>query len=403
MIVEIHGAGFANKGAELMLHAVVAELRERLPEIESAIDPMYGPYPLRSSLGLYQVFPPRSHVGTKGFSRRFLFQRLVASMGTGKIQRALRIQQNLYGCINISEIDAFLDIAGFAYSDEWGSRPTRDLASLTAYYKAQGKPIIFLPQAFGPFQRDETRSAIRKVLNNASLVFARDQQSYDYLLEFSSDPNKIHRSPDMTLFYPRMSSSLSQSVSEKGYACVVPNIRILDRGEKAWGDKYHCCLSVITKELLQRGLDVKVVVHDNTGEDLMLARRICEECGSGAKLVQEEDPLVLKQLIGCSRIVIGSRYHSLVAAFSLGVPAIAIGWSHKYDMLFHDFDMDDFIFSSPAVPEETIVHRIHELIDMESSTSHRRKIDQRLQALYETNEKMWSLITEILVANSSQQ
>jgi polysaccharide pyruvyl transferase WcaK-like protein len=395
MMVEIHGAGFANKGAELMLHTVLGELRSRLPLFTAAIDPTYGPYHLRTGLGLHQMYPPRSHVGTPGFGLRFSRQKLFASLLMNKIQNVLTGWRHLYGCVNLSEIIAFLDIAGFAYTDEWGSRPTQDLALLTAYYKARGVPVILLPQAFGPFKIDETRSAFLKVLNHATLVFARDQQSYEYVAELAPDPRKIHLAQDITLFYPR--APLWQKASESGYVCVVPNIRILDRGQNAWGARYHNYLSQVIQKLVGRGLSVRVVVHDATGEDLQLAQRLCAEAGSSAvSLWCEEDPIALKQLIGGGMIIIGSRYHSLVAALSYRVPAVAIGWSHKYNMLFQDFGLDNFIFSSPQAPIEALLSNIDTLLDPDTNTAFRQKIDQRLQKMEATNEEMWTLITDTL-------
>ena len=89
MLIEIHGAGFQNKGAELMLRTVVSELKQRLPRCELAIDPSYGSFGARCELGLRQIFPLRTHVGTPGFSRRFRRQKAFASWrGQGVFRRA---------------------------------------------------------------------------------------------------------------------------------------------------------------------------------------------------------------------------------------------------------------------------------------------------------------------------
>jgi len=402
MIVEIHGAGFQNKGAELMLHTVVSELRRRLPQFVPAIDPTYGPYDLRCGLILHQIFPPRSHVGSKGFSKRFRRQKLFASLAGGKLmRRMLGVSLSSYGCVGLSSIEGLIDIAGFAYTDQWGSQPTQDLASLTTYYRVKGKPVILLPQAFGPFQRDETRSAFRKILDNATLVFARDQQSYEYILELSTEPGKIMKAPDVTLFYPDASLEERTGDEEGSHVCVIPNVRILDQGKQAWGDKYVSRLLQISKEFVRLGLYVQVVVHDASGQDLKLAQHICEEVSSPAvTLTQEEDPVALKQLIAGSLMVVGSRYHSLVAAFSRHVPAIALGWSHKYDMLFRDFGCEKYVLS-PDTPIETVLRYIRELTDRDTNVSHRHQIARHLQEMYIVNQRMWALVTEALTGRSA--
>lgn len=396
MLVEIHGAGFQNKGAELMLRTAVGELRQLLPQFEPAIDPTYGSYGSRCQLALHQMLPPRSHVGTRGFSGRFLRQRAFSFMGAGRVLGVLGMPPSVYGGAVLSDIRGFVDIAGFAYTDEWGTRPTQDLALLAAYYKGKGVPVILLPQAFGPFHRKETRAAFRQAIADATLVFARDQQSYEHVLELSKDPTKISKAPDITLFYPSDPPGI-QAEHGPQYACIIPNMRMLDRGKRSWGDQYHAYMFQVTEELLRLGLGVRVVVHDSTGEDLKIAQRLCEEVASGAvSLVQEEDPLVLKQIVAGGVMVVGSRYHSLVAAFSRHVPAVAIGWSHKYDTLFKEFGMGEFVCSSPDTPVELVLRCVRELADDKSNRAARHKIAQHLEEMRLVNRRMWAQVAGVL-------
>jgi polysaccharide pyruvyl transferase WcaK-like protein len=401
VIIEIHGAGFQNKGAELMLRAAVSELRRRLPQFVPAIDPAYGPYDARCGLRLHQIFPARFHVGSKAFSRRFRYQKLFASLAGAKLMRLmLGVPLSSYGCVSLGCIEGLIDVAGFAYTDQWGSKPTRDFASLTAYYKRREKPVIMLPQAFGPFQRNETRAAFKEILRNATLIFARDQQSHEYILELGADPDRISKAPDITLFYPDLSTEGAPTDGREGYACLVPNVRVLDQGREKWGDKYRAYLLDIVKELMRCGLPVKVIVHDASGQDLKLAQQIRDEASSPAvTLACEEDPTALKRLISKSLMVVGSRYHSLVTAFSAQVPAIAIGWSHKYDMLFRDFGCEKYVLS-PETPIETALQYVRELSGLDNNISYRRQIAPRLQEMYTTNQRMWDRVTDVLVGRS---
>ena len=278
MIIEIHGAGFQNKGAELMLRTTVAELQKRLPQLVPAVDPTYGPYNQRSKLALYQIIPPRTHVGTSGFAKRFYKQRLFSSAGGERLFRYITgTRLDMYGCVSLARVQGLIDVAGFAYTDEWGSQPTQDLALLTQYYKSVGKPVILLPQAFGPFEKYETKRAFEKVVENASLVFARDQRSYDYILEISPSSGKLYKAPDITLFYPEVSSVASVDEEKNHYVCMVPNIRMLDQGKQDWATKYESYMLAIARELKRCGIHIKLVVHDVSGHDLKLAQEIYSE------------------------------------------------------------------------------------------------------------------------------
>ncbi len=395
MLVEIHGAGFRNKGAELMLATTVHELRRRVPGLDAAIDPTYGPFTERARLGLLQMLPARSHVGTPGFARRFFVQRLFSACRGARVLSALGTPPDLYGGVPIGAVRGFVDIAGFAYSDEWGSRPTRDLASLAEYFRARSVPVILLPQAFGPFRHDDTRASMQRVLECATLVYARDQQSLEYLGELGASRARVALAPDITLFYSGEPSPAATGAEP--YACVVPNMRVLDRGRKGWGDRYLADFVQIARRLAQQGLAVRVVVHDASGEDAALARRCVEDAAQPAvRLVEERSPLALKRLLGGSMLVVGSRYHSLVAALSQQVPAVAVGWSHKYEMLFRDFGLQDFVFTSADEPVDVLLERVTTLIDPAANAAYRREIGRRLDAFRIANTTMWDEVTAVL-------
>ena len=393
MIVEIHGAGFQNKGDWLMLRTVLSELRQRLPRFVPAIDPVYLPYESRRELKFLQMFPRRSHVGTPGYSIRFRIQKLFASLGGERLLAYIDGEQRR---VSLSSVHGLIDIAGFSYSDLWGPQSTIDFSELTQYYKSRKKPVILLPQAFGPFQKDETRSAFKKVIDNASLIFPRDRKSYEYVIELSPDSDKILQAPDITLFYPRFSDNEVQAHSD--YVCVVPNIRMLDVGKNDWGEKYETYLILIVKEIIRQGLQVCIIVHDSSGGDLRIAQSIFEEVASSrVTIVDEQDPVALKQVIGESLMLIGSRYHSLVAAFSKEVPAIALGWAHKYDMLFEDFGCEQLMIS-PGTPVEAVLRRVTNLINEDTNLFYRHQIAEQLQRMRPVNQEMWERVTEVLTS-----
>jgi len=301
-----------------------------------------------------------------------------------------------YGCVSLSSIQGLIDIAGFAYTDQWGSQPTKDFAELTQYYKSRKKPVILLPQAFGPFQKDETRSAFKKVIANADLIFPRDRKSHEYVMELCPDTNKILRTPDITLFSQSISDN--EAKTHSNYVCVVPNIRMLDQGKHQWGKKYETYLIQIIKEIIRRGILVRIIVHDASGDDLRIARSICEEVASqGVSIVDGIGPVALKEVIGESLLLIGSRYHSLVAAFSKKVPAIVLGWAHKYEMLFEDFGCEKLLIL-PETSIGAVLECVTALINEDVNLSYRHKIAKQLQKMHLVNQEMWERVIAVLTS-----
>ena len=400
MLIEIHGAGFQNKGAELMLRTTLSKLGTKLTQFEPAIDPTYGAYESRCELGLKQIFPARGHVGASKYSKRLRKQKQFSHPLVSKLFTRLTGQSTKgYGCVNLDEIDALVDISGFAYTDQWGTQPTQDFAELTAYYKSQNKPVILLPQAFGPFDNPKNQSAFSQVVENATMIFARDEESYLHGTKVSNNPEKFFKAPDITLF--NLDTPPLLEVNSSAYVCIVPNARILDQGKELWGDKYETYLTNAIKKALEHQVKVYVVVHDSSGEDLKIAQRLCQQFSdSDVALMEEADPIQLKKFIAKSLAIVGSRYHSLVAAFSQCVPAIAIGWSHKYQMLFQDFEFDRFLMS-PDSSLESFVDCLEVLLNQSENKLYRNQIHQKLEAMHLINQDMWNKVVSILSEHHS--
>jgi colanic acid/amylovoran biosynthesis protein len=395
MNIEIHGAGFENKGAELMLRTVIDELNRRLPSSELCIDPAYGPYKNRADLKLFQVLPLRRHVGVTGFPLRFLRQKLLSGRSFSAFFKLITGGRlSTFGCTQISDIDAFIDISGFAYTDWWGAGPTRNLARVTGYYKSRGRPVILLPQGLGPFSSPAIRSSFQQVMKNADLIFARDSESYKHAVDLVTDASKIFQAPDITFFYP--SNKVDHRSVSSAYVTLIPNVRMTDQGKGDWGDHYLSTLVAIGHFLTKMGIPLEILVHDSTGEDLQLAQTLHQQLGSDTvRIVTEEDPLRLKNYIGRSRLVIGSRYHSLIAALSMGVPVVALGWANKYDQLLEDFGLEDMLVT-PRTPVEKVFGQIAQLCYETINTHLSGQILQHVEDIRSRNSHMWEMVIQVL-------
>src|SRR5690606_33677761 len=125
------------------------------------------------------------------------------------------------------EIDFILDASGFSYSDQWGVDSSLELANASRRWKKLGKKSILLPQAFGPFSSPRIRKAVRIFVDNIDLIYAREQQSYDYLVSVVGERENIKIAPDFTnlldgIVPENFDSTLNQF-------CIVPNYRMVDK------------------------------------------------------------------------------------------------------------------------------------------------------------------------------
>lgn len=375
MIIEIRQAGFVNKGAELMLHAAVQKIRERYPEAKITMAPVYGgaddTFEKMQNLSLY----PKAWIWRKGFDfgwfANFIPRRLL----------------NMYGLVLTKEVDVVLDAAGFSYSDQWGIRTSRELSVSSSKWKRNGTKLILLPQAFGPYKNNNIGKYVKKWVGNADLIFAREEDSYKYITGLVGEQNKIMQFPDFT--------NLVKGTLPDGYdsnnkrIALVPNYRMVDKTSQKESEAYLPFMIRCAKYLVENGAKPFILVHEGANDE-MLAEKISEAVG-GIPIVKETDPLHIKGILGTCDATIGSRFHGLVSALSQGVPSLATGWSHKYILLFEDYDFKEGCVS--VLESDAELHKkIDLLLNPDSVGQLKQQLSEKSEQLKKLSEEMWELV-----------
>lgn len=370
MMIEIRQAGFLNKGAELMLYSILQELKKNYPDAKFVMAPnvVSLPYEKVTSLGFY----------LKAELWKYRIQWLKP---VSLLPKKLR---KMYGIVIDKEIDVVIDTAGFAYSDQWGSRSSYELASSCKSWKKNGTKVILLPQAFGPFTSKSIKKYIHTIANNADLIFAREQISYQNLIDIVGERDNVKLSPDFTNLIKGVVPKTFDK-SDKSF-CIIPNYRMIDKTSKEESKAYLPFLIRCTKYLLKKQQKPFILVHEGK-DDMQLAQNISDAVG-GIPIVQENDTLKIKGIIGMCEGTIGSRFHGLVSALSQGVPSIATGWSHKYKMLFEDYDFNEGLMSVLASDEE-IYKKIDLIIDDPSKSAIKATLIQKSSKLKKDSRSMW--------------
>jgi colanic acid/amylovoran biosynthesis protein len=380
MNVEVCGVGFNNKGAELMLHAIVEELSRSCPDALLVMDPKVANYKDRAKVGLFQK-PPRSEWKFGSW--------LIGIFWRMKIRER-------YGVILASQIDVVLDASGFALSDQMGIRPAERFARKVIIWKKAGKKIVLLPQAFGPFETSAMRDAFRTIADNVDLIFPRDRDSYDHVVNLIGEKSHIKLRPDFTNLVKGKVPEYFDSGRKR--ACLIPNSQMIDKTSQIVGDTYIPFIAECIRFLAEAGLDPFLLVHE-TKKDGSLAREIRNRCGIPLDIVEELDPLYIKGIIGCSHLVIGSRFHGLVSALSQGVPAIASGWSHKYQLLYEEYGCPELLiadldFESKAKP------RIQQLMNEDSRNAIVDKLLESSTIQVNKSKLMWREVMDLICHNN---
>jgi polysaccharide pyruvyl transferase WcaK-like protein len=378
MLIEISGAGFRNKGAELMLGTVVEELRRRIADARFCMRPE-SPYPRMCEYGVMPILT----LGSRHPERRLAYWR---GQWLGRlVSRRLLRRHNL---VRSDEPQALIDISGYAFGDKIEFFYLQRLQRKTAEYAHRQKPVILLPQMFGPFEKSLHRKAFRSAMRHVDVAYARDHFSHAHAVAAVEDPARIKLAPDITIFADPLPQDFVL-VPPRPFACLVPNVRMVTAGASDWGDRYLDLLIRAGREMLLRGLDVLVVVHETSGADEDLAKNLVRQLSNGdrVRLLPGARPLQLKALFWKSRLLVSSRFHSIVSALSGGVPTILLGWAHKYEALASDFGVPQCVFRATD-PAERMTELTATLLDAEAAQT-RNVLEVKKQELHQLNEAMW--------------
>ncbi len=359
--IELRGVNTHNKGAHLMMIAVANRLRDRA---KLTVSPNGSEFGQRSSLGFHQTL--------------VLNQQPEVSAAVGNVLPAQI--KDAFGLVASKDVSGVLDAAGFAYSDSFSIQRSKRETKIAAAWKKRGVPRVFLPQAFGPFNNPEQARWTRELLDGASVVYARDRQSYDYVVAL--DPKTdVRLAPDFTIGL-KPNGIASPLAGEFG--AIVPNAKMLSHTGLS-REQYVQFLADAAAEMRSQGLRVVVVIHEHN--DRALAKELSAR--SEVETFESADPLVLKRVLSDARIVVASRFHALVSALSSRTPVVALGWSHKYAALMDDFGASAWMTDG----SDDIAVRVRStLADAATAAT----LDAKVPELLERNDRMWTDVEAVL-------
>ncbi|MEQ1528080.1 MAG: polysaccharide pyruvyl transferase family protein [Methylococcales bacterium] len=378
MMIEIKGVGFVNKGAELMLMAVLQKVKTKYPDAEFVLTPdeKSCPYQSIAKVGAYQ----KLHFARYGIN----FLKIAELIPNRFLRR--------YGLVLESEIDVILDASGLAYSDNWGAIPATLTASRIKQWRTAGKKVILLPQAFGPFTSEKIKKAMKTIIANADLICARDAESYKYLQDLTNSTT-IQLFPDFTnLIQNTALPDHYQYLADR--VCIITNCRMLDQLPAAEAQRYVPLMADALTYLINSQCKPYFLMHEGL-HDESLAQQIMAKANSQVEIIREADPLTIKSIIGASRGVLCSRFHGLVSALSQGVPALGTGWSHKYDMLFADYQFSEGLLNLRENNQE-LAEKLHFITDPHKNNRLRQALLEQASVQKQRSEQMWDAVFHIM-------
>jgi len=334
----IRGGGFVNKGAEAMVKTVQCEMAGRLPHAK-----------------FFMEVPQQ-------------MEAFIESRGLTPVIANSRARY--------TKLDGVIDVSGFALGDTWGIEGSRYYRYHNSIFESFGKPVVFLPQAWGPFTNQSIRQLSAAAINLSDCAYARDKRSYQYMSELEGvNRQKIGLAPDIAYQFKGASAATAMGVLKesglistgKNMVGIMPNMQVYVRTEgKGTENKYVKLLIELVKYFLEKhNFSIVLIPHQvqpvknpEMPDDRFLCDLITVSLGNVPDVIALREYYsaeILKAVIGKMDLIIGSRYHGIIAALSQMIPTLVLGWSHKYFELLCDVGIEQYIADYKNLNKEDLL------------------------------------------------
>lgn len=340
----ITGGGMGNKGAQAMTLVAVHELRTRFPEHRIFL---YSPVDLADQsldresftfdlLGWYPLkFARCQHTLLRRWG--------ILLRSRSELLEAETIYRNT---------DFIVDISGYALGSNWNDKVCNDYLDTLEFANGFGIPVYLMPQSFGPFDFGADRQAlharIQRLLPTAKVIFAREQDGYDALVNTYGLTN-VRLAHDLVLSNAGIDLA---NVFTSAPALSLPDIRpnsvaVIPNSMNANVRDPDAVLALYTSAisaLLDHGKTVYLLRH--SAMDSALCSKLKEPFNSQENVIlldQDFSCLEFSELAKRFQYLVASRFHSIVHAFKNGTPCIALGWAAKYHDLLALFGQEQYV------------------------------------------------------------
>lgn len=207
-----------------------------------------------------------------------------------------------------------------------------------------GKPLVLLPQSFGPLPGRIQRGLLRWLINHSTLVAARELVSLQLLAEIGVR-RRVLLLPDLAFTAAEatptaLAAKLPALCAARGSSGPLVGVTLMDWGGQhtRFGNqaRYEEAMAALIVHIIERYEAQVALFAQCSGptvhqDDRIVAARIAARLPEHA-LIRADialPPDLLKAAYGQLDALVATRMHSAIFAQSAGVPTLAIGYLHK--------------------------------------------------------------------------
>lgn len=293
----------------------------------------------------------------------------------------------------LREADVVLDICGGdSFSDLYGLRQFQRQVAIKQLALAMGKPLVLLPQSFGPFESDEASEAARRIIRGSLLAASRDLGGVEPLQRLLGPPEhpRLVSCPDVAFTLEPVSvepDALPHLLRRRPEGALFGlNVSGLLHSRCAClplGADYREVIAALVEWMLslpQSGVLLVPHVFGASHPQASSNGRFADSSDLDACcLVQEEwsarfpgrieclespmEAARLKSIIGHCDFFVGARMHACIAAASQCIPAAVLAYSQKAQGVFGMIKAESMVVDLRKLACEAAVRQITALYE----------------------------------------
>ena len=259
------------------------------------------------------------------------------------------------GLARIDGADVVLDVSGGdSFSDIYGEHRFRTVAWPKRLAVLRRRPLVLLPQTYGPFRSARVRAEAAALVRRAVMVWARDPDSYQALRELLGpdlDPGRHREGVDVAFaLEPRVPDEPVRERIEEWLAAAPGPVAglnvsgLMTRAEGIVRFGLRGDGGQVARRLAERLLDepdtrLLIVPHvrgrTSADDDVAASERLYAHLAArygGDRVALSPaglDPHQTKWIISRTTWFCGMRMHATIAALSSGVPVAILAYSLK--------------------------------------------------------------------------
>jgi|FaiFalDrversion2_1042247.scaffolds.fasta_scaffold00852_3 colanic acid/amylovoran biosynthesis protein len=199
-------------------------------------------------------------------------------------------------------------------------------------------PFAIYGQSIGPLHSSLSRHFIRMLFQKALFIGVRELLSKEELVRCDLPPGHIHLLPDLAfMIEPSLTERVTRLLQRYGlkpsdFVVITPR-QWFKKGDFRY-IAYLDALATLIHYLRVKGLKIVIFAHTLGPTPFEDDRVACNDLlkklpyYDGIYYVEEDlDPEELSAFYGYSRLVVGTRFHSIILSFTAGTPAFALSYS----------------------------------------------------------------------------